>query len=118
MTSAPTRFLILKEAGVLSSEAMVILYTELFLEAISLAVVVAGIALIFRASGKAFVAMIGVVGGYAMFVIALGVLGYIMSRRTVAEEAPGWAHRVRLHGKRWEIVQRWFDRVRTILQRN
>jgi uncharacterized protein (TIRG00374 family) len=109
----PARFLILKEAGVPSSEAMVILYTELFLEAISLAVVVAGIALIFRASGKAFVAMIGVVGGYAMFVIALGVLGYIMSRRTVTEEAPGWAHRVRLHGKRWEIVQRWFDRVRT-----
>ncbi|HMC55067.1 MAG TPA: flippase-like domain-containing protein [Gemmatimonadaceae bacterium] len=111
--SEPARFLILKEAGVPSSEAMVILYTELFLEALSLAAVVIGIALIFRASGKAFLAMIGVVGIYAMFVIGLGLLGYILSRREVADEAPGWAHRVRLHGKRWEIVQRWFGRVRT-----
>lgn len=109
----PARFLILKEAGIPASDAMVILYTELFFEAISLAVVVAGIALIFHATGKAFLAMIGVVGGYALFVVALGVLGYIMSRREVRDEPPGWAHRVRLHGKRWEIVQRWFDRVRT-----
>jgi uncharacterized protein (TIRG00374 family) len=109
----PARFLILKEAGVPAADAMVILYTELFLEAISLAVVVTAIAILFRASGKAFLAMIGVVGGYALFVIGLGILGYVMSRRQVADEAPGWAQRVRLHGKRWEIVQRWFDRVRT-----
>ena len=111
--SEPARFLILKEAGVPLGEAMVILYTELFLEAVSLAVVVTIIAVLFRASGKAFVAMIGVVGGYAMFVIGLGLLGYILSRREVADEPPGWAHRVRLHGKRWEIVRRWFGRVRT-----
>ncbi|HJQ18903.1 MAG TPA: flippase-like domain-containing protein [Gemmatimonadaceae bacterium] len=113
MGAEPARFLILAEAGVPAADAMVILYTELFFEAISLAVVVGAIAIIFHATGKAFLAMIGVVGGYATFVIALGVIGFILSRREVRDEPPGWAHRVKLHGRRWEIVQRWFDRVRT-----
>lgn len=113
MGAEPARFLILAEAGLPAADAMVILYTELFFEMISLAVVVTAIAMLFHASGKAFFAMIGVVGGYALFVLGLGVIGYILSRRDVREEPPGWAQRVRLHGKRWELVQRWFARVRT-----
>jgi glycosyltransferase 2 family protein len=109
----PARFLILAEAGVPASDAMVILYAELFFEMISLAVVVLAIALIFDGSSTAFVAMVGVVGGYAAFVIALGVVGVVLASRTVGEEPPGWARRVRLHGKRWEVVLRWFGRVRT-----
>jgi uncharacterized protein (TIRG00374 family) len=108
----PARFLILAQAGVAASDAMVILYLELFLEMVSLAAVVVAITLIFGATSKAFLAMVGVVGGYAMFVLGLGVVGVILSRRTFGEEPPGWARRVRLHGKRWLIVQNWFDRVR------
>jgi hypothetical protein len=92
---------------------MVILYTELFFEAISLAVVVLMIAILFKASGKAMVAMIGVVGGYAMFVVGLGVVGVLLARRDVGDEPSKWGLRFRLHGRRWEIVQRWFERVRT-----
>lgn len=112
MGAEPARFLILAEAGVPATDALVVLYAELFFEAISLALVVLAIALVFHASGNAFLAMIGVVGGYAVFVVALGVLGVVMSRRGVRDQPPGWAQRIRLHGKRWEIVQRWFDRVR------
>ena len=113
MGAEPARFLILAEAGVAASDAMVILYCELFFEMISLAIVVLAVSLIFHATSSAFLALIGVVGGYAAFVLGLGALGVILSRRTLGEEAPGWARRVRLHGKRWEIVQRWFGRVRT-----
>lgn len=113
MGAEPARFLILAEAGVAASDAMVILYTELFFEMISLAVVVVAITLLFDASSKALLAMVGVVGGYAAFVLGLGALGVILSRRNVREGPPGWAQRIRLHGKRWEIVQRWFERVRT-----
>jgi glycosyltransferase 2 family protein len=113
MGAEPARFLILAESGISATDAMVILYAELFLEAISLAVVVAAIALLFDASNTAFVAMIGVVGGYAAFVIVLGVLGVIMARRTLGQEPPTWARRIRLHGSRWALVQRWFGRVRT-----
>ena len=108
----PARFLILAEAGVPAAAAMVILYAELFFEMISLAVVVVAIALIFDASSNAFIAMIGVVGGYAAFVLGLGIVGMILASRTVGEEPPTWARRIRLHGKRWALVQKWFDRVR------
>ena len=109
----PARFLILAEAGVPAAEAMVILYAELFLEMISLAVVVVAIALLFESSGNAFFAMIGVVGGYATFVLGLGALGVILARRSVGDAAPPWARRVRLHGKRWEMIQQWLERIRT-----
>jgi uncharacterized protein (TIRG00374 family) len=112
----PARFLILAEAGIPAADAMVILYAELFFEMISLAVVVAAIALIFDASGNAVFAMVGVVGGYAAFVLGLGGLAVVLANRNVGQDAPPWARRLRLHGKRWEIVQRWFGRVRTVVQ--
>lgn len=113
MGAEPARYLILAEAGVAASDAMVLLYCELFFEMISLAIVVVGVSVLFSASSNAFLAMIGVVGGYAAFVLGLGALGVILARRNVGDEPPGWALRLRLHGKRWEIVQRWFGRIRT-----
>ena len=111
----PARFLILAEAGVPAADAMVILYAELFFEMISLAIVVAAIALIFDASSNAFLAMIGVVGGYAGFVLGLGALAVVLANRNLGAEPPPWALRLRLHGKRWDMVQRFFGRVRTVV---
>jgi uncharacterized protein (TIRG00374 family) len=108
----PARFLILAESGIPASATMVILYAELFLEMLSLVVVVAVLAVLFETSGPATAAMIGVIGGYAAFVLGLGLLGVILSRRTVGGEPPGWAQRLKLHGKRWEMVQSWFTRLR------
>lgn len=113
MGAEPARFLILAEAGVAAADAMVLLYCELFFEMISLAIVVVAVAMIFDAPNNAFIAMIGVVGGYAAFVLGLGALGVILSRRSAGEEPPPWAKRLRVHGKRWEIVQRWLVRIRT-----
>jgi uncharacterized protein (TIRG00374 family) len=109
----PARYLILTQAGIDASDAMVVLYIELVLEMISLAVIVAAMALLFDITGPSFVAMIGVVGGYTLFVLSLGIVGVILSRRTLGADPPTWARRIRLHGKRWEIVQRWIGRVRT-----
>jgi uncharacterized protein (TIRG00374 family) len=109
----PARYLILAKSGVEASEAMVVLYLELFLEMISIAVVALAIGLLFEGTNRAVVAMISVVGGYATFVLGLGVIGVILSRRNLGQEPPTWARRIRLHGKRWEIVQRWVGRVRT-----
>lgn len=109
----PARFLILAQAGVAASDAMVVLYLELLLELISLVIVVVAMTLLFDISATARVAMIGVLGGYAAFVVGLGTVGVILSRRNVGADPPPWARRIRLHGKRWEIAQRWFTRVRT-----
>jgi glycosyltransferase 2 family protein len=108
----PARFLILAQAGVDASVAMVVLYLELFLELISLILVVVVMSVVFDIGATARIAMVGVLGGYAAFVLGLGAIGVILSRRNVGVEAPSWARRIRLHGKRWEVVQRWFMRVR------
>lgn len=108
----PARFLILSKSGIAPSHAMVILYLELFLEMISLGVIVVAIAMIFDTTSKSFIAMIGVVGGYAAFVLGLGLVGVILASRSVGDDPPAWASRIRLHGKRWAVVQRWFTRVR------
>jgi uncharacterized protein (TIRG00374 family) len=107
----PSRFLILKVSGIPSTDAMVILYMELFLEMLSLAAVLIAMMLLFDASNRVFIAMIGVVGVYASFVLGFGVVGYLLSRRNLGIEAPGWAKRIRLHGKRWDIVQRWLGKI-------
>jgi len=113
MGAEPARYLILAEAGIAASDAMVILYTELFFEMISLAIVVVGVAMLFKLSGGAVVAMFGIVGGYAAFVLGLGALGVVLARRRIGDDPPTWALRVRLHGKRWAFVQRWVGRIRT-----
>jgi uncharacterized protein (TIRG00374 family) len=107
----PARFLILAEAGIAASDAMVILYAELFLEMLSLGVIVAAIVLLFDATGRATVAMVSLLGGYAAFVLGLGVVGVILSRRTVGEVPPRWARWIRVHGK-WDLVQSWLARIR------
>ena len=112
----PARFLILAQAGVAASDAMVVLYLELLLEAISMAVVVAAIAVLFKVTGTALIAMIGVVGAYAGFVVTIGIVGVVLSRRDLGPEPPAWARRLRLHGKRWEFVQRWVGRVRVTVK--
>ena len=108
----PARFLILAQAGIAASDAMVVLYLELFLEAISMAIVVVAIAVLFDVSGNAFIAMLGVVGGYAAFVITIGIVGVALSRRSLGPEPPTWARRLKLYGRRWEIVRGWIIRVR------
>lgn len=113
MGAEPARFLILAESGIAGSRAVVVLYAELFFEMLSMGVVVVLIALIFSTSKTANAAMFGIVGAYAAVVGGVGALAVILTRRSVGEEPPGWARRIRLHGNRWALVQRWFGRVRT-----
>ena len=109
----PARYLVLAQAGIDAASAMVILYLELFLEMISLIAVVVLIAVLFSASAPAVATLIGLVGAYSFFVIGVGVAAVVLSRTSPGSEAPRWARHLRLHGSRWESVQRWVVRVRT-----
>jgi len=108
----PARFLVLAEAGIPASNALVVLFAELFLEALSLATVVIVVAIVFRHAGMVLGALVGVVATYAGFVIGVAVLAVTLSRRHLGEAAPGWARRIGVGGKRWQVIQRWFARVR------
>jgi len=109
----PARFLVLAESGVPTSSALVVLYAELFLEALSLATVVIVVAIVFRHAGFVLGALVGVVGEYAGFVLGVAVLAIVLARRHVGDAAPLWARRLGLGGRRWEMIQRWFAQVRT-----
>ncbi len=96
-----------------TSSALVVLFAELFLEALSLATVVIIVAIVFRHAGLVLGALVGVVGAYAGFVIGVGTIAVVLSRRHVGDEAPRWACRLGLGGKRWDMIQRWFAQVRS-----
>jgi uncharacterized protein (TIRG00374 family) len=109
----PARYLVLAESGVPTSSALVVLYAELFLEALSLATVVIVVAIVFRHAGFVLGALVGVVGAYAGFVLGIAVLAVVLARRHVGDDAPRWARRLGLGGRRWDMIQRWFAQVRT-----
>jgi hypothetical protein len=109
----PARFLVLAEAGIPTSSALVVLFAELFLEALSLATVVIIVAIVFRHAGVVLGALVGVVGGYAGFVIGIAATAVVLSRRHIGDAAPPWARRLWLGGKRWDVIQRWFAQVRS-----
>jgi glycosyltransferase 2 family protein len=108
----PARYLILAEAKLAPASVLLILFAELLLEALSLAVVVAIVAVVFHDAGAVLGALVGVVGGYSMFVLAIGALGLLLSRRGASGPPPRWALRLRLHSGRWRVVQRWLRQVR------
>jgi uncharacterized membrane protein YbhN (UPF0104 family) len=108
----PARYLILAEARMAPASVLLILFAELFLEAVSLAIVVTLVAIVFHDAGVVLGALVGVVGGYSVFVLALAGLGLLLSRRRATGPPPRWAERLGLHAGRWRVVQRWLRQVR------
>ena len=113
----PARFLVLAESGIETSNALVVLLAELFLESLSLATVVLVVAIVFRHAGFVLKALVGVVGLYAGFVVGVGVIAVVLARRHVDDAPPRWAIRLRLGGKRWTKIHRWFTQVRSTVDR-
>jgi glycosyltransferase 2 family protein len=110
--SEPARFLVLSEAGVAPAPAILLLFTELVLEMLSLALVTTALALLFRDAGRAIGGLVGLVGGYAAFVIGAGVAGLVLARRRSGGPPPAWARRVGLDAARWRAVQRALRQLR------
>lgn len=108
----PARFLILAEARIPAASALLILFSELFLEVLSLAFVVAIAGFAFRHAGPVLGALVGVVGGYAAFVLGLGLFAFLLSRNSSKGPPPEWARSLRLHAGRWRVVQKWLRQVR------
>lgn len=109
----PARFLVMAETGMPATSILLVLFTELALELVSLVLVVVGLAVIFRESGGILALMIGVLGGYAAFVIGIGAFGYFLSHRNANGPPPSWALRFRLNAGRWRRVQRSLRSLRS-----
>ncbi|HEY2066140.1 MAG TPA: lysylphosphatidylglycerol synthase transmembrane domain-containing protein, partial [Gemmatimonadaceae bacterium] len=111
----PARFFILAESGLASANVLVILYAELFLEVLSLAAVVLGVAIVFRHAGAVVMTLVGIVGMYAAVVLGIGALAVLLARRSTGGPPPAWARRLRLHPGRWRTVQRALRKLRATI---
>ncbi|HSJ62274.1 MAG TPA: flippase-like domain-containing protein [Gemmatimonadaceae bacterium] len=107
----PARFLILAEAGVKPADNLLLLWVELSLEMLSLALAVIVFAIVFSDAGLALQGVLAVVGIYALFVIGLAVIGVALARRS-EHGPPRWLARLGVVNSRWETAQRLLRRVR------
>ena len=107
----PARFLVLAEAGVAAAPALLILFFELALELVSL-VVVCGAFALFTQSGALAGGMIGVIGGYAVFVIGLMATVMMLATRRTIGPPPRWLRALGIHAGRWRAIRRALRHLR------
>lgn len=107
----PARFLIMTEAGMSSAHIILVIYAELFLEMISLAIVAIAMFFTFRSSGAIITGMASLVAMYAAFVLGTGALGFVLARRGINHTPPKWLARLGVHGMRWEKFRRVLEQL-------
>jgi len=108
----PARFLVLAEAGVAAAPALLILFFELALELVSL-VLMCAILAFFTEGGVLAGAMIGVIGGYALFVIGLAGGAFLLAGRHAIGPPPAWLRPLGIHAGRWRTIRRALRHIRT-----
>jgi uncharacterized protein (TIRG00374 family) len=117
--SEPTRFLILSEARMRPASAILLLFTEMFTEMVSVLILAVGLALLFSDSGGIVTGVLWVACGYSVFVLGLGYAGLALAKRA-SGPPPRWARAAGFNAGRWRRVQLGLrhlrDRVATVRQ--
>jgi uncharacterized protein (TIRG00374 family) len=108
----PARFLVLGEAGVGAAGRVLVLFLELFLEMLSLALVCTGLAVAFGGRGASVAGLAGLVGGYSGVVLGVGAVAVVLARTHGVGAPPGWLASVGVRDRRWERLQRVLAEVR------
>ena len=108
----PARFLVLAEAGVPTASTLLILFFEQVLEFVSL-VVASVFAAFFIPGGILAGGMIGVIGGYAIFVIGIGGTAFVLAGRRTVGPPPAWLRTLGIHAGRWRSIRRALRHLRT-----
>ena len=102
----PARYLIMTEDGMKPAQILLVIYAELFLEMISLALVAVALYFLFHNAGSTLIGVVSAVGLYALFVLGTGAMGWFLSEKYgTTGPAPKWARKFKLHGARWKKVQ-------------
>jgi glycosyltransferase 2 family protein len=108
----PARFLVLAETKLPTASILVVLFLELLLELGSLVLLAGGLWLLFSGTSTTLGLLIGVIGGYATFVLGLGAAGYVLSLRNASGPTPRWARRFGLHAGHWRRIQQGLRHLR------
>ena len=110
--SEPARFMVLAAARIPAATTLLMLFLEMLLEAVSLAIVTVVLAVVFHQSGGAITGLLLLAAGYSGFTIAIGVGGALLARRYANGPPPPWARRLGLNAARWRAVQRSLRQLR------
>lgn len=109
----PTRFLILTEAKIGAGNAMVLLFTELALEVLSLVIFVVALTIALPRLGGALAGFAGVVGGFLALLIGGLTIASILSHPDRRRgPPPRWAGFLGLHAIRWRRLQQTLRQLR------
>jgi uncharacterized protein (TIRG00374 family) len=108
----PARFLVMSEAGILPSPALVILFLELALELLSLVLIATVAVFALQGHGGMVRAVSAMLGGYAVFVLGLGAVAYVLSRGQSSGPPPTWARTLKVSAFAWRWVQRLLRHTR------
>jgi uncharacterized protein (TIRG00374 family) len=113
----PTRFLILTEAKIGAGNAMVLLFTELAFEVLSLVIFVVALAVALPRLDRALAGFAGVVGGFIALLVGGVALASFLSRPDRQRgPPPRWVGYIGLHGRRWRRLQQTLRQLRERLR--
>jgi hypothetical protein len=116
LAAEPTRFLVLHESKMRTTDAVLLLFSELFLEMASVFIVALACAMIFHGAGAIVGGVFIVAGLYAALVFVVGAAGYQLAHRKARGRVPRWARAVGINAGAWRGVQRWLRQLRTGMQ--
>ncbi|MEO7963985.1 MAG: lysylphosphatidylglycerol synthase domain-containing protein, partial [Gemmatimonadaceae bacterium] len=110
--SEPARFLVLSEAKTPVGGIFVILFLELFIEMLSLALVAGVLAVVFHGSGSIVRGLLFTVLLYAAAVLGVGAVATMLARRHASGPPPSWFRRTSLSVGFWRRLQRSLRQLR------
>jgi hypothetical protein len=119
--SEPARFLILSEARMRPTAAILLLFAEMFLEMVSVLLIAVVLALVFQDAGRIVGGVLTVALLYSVFVVVVGYFGLALARKATGPP-PRWARSIGLNAGRWGRVQIGFhhlgERLSTVRNAN
>ncbi len=102
--SEPARFLVMREAGIAVPQILLVLFLELFLEMVSLAVLAVGFGIVWREESGMVRGLLITVGVYSTGVLGAGAVGYVLAHRA-SGPAPRWLQWLGVRAGLWRRVQ-------------
>jgi uncharacterized protein (TIRG00374 family) len=111
----PARFLVLTEAGTPVAGVILILFLELFLEMVSLAVIAVGLGFVWREQSGMVRGLLATVALYSFAVLGAGTAAFLISKKKASGPTPRLVRLVGINAGIWRRVQLALRQLRASL---
>ncbi|MGQ0648010.1 MAG: lysylphosphatidylglycerol synthase transmembrane domain-containing protein [Gemmatimonadaceae bacterium] len=101
----PVRFLVLSEAGYPAASVLLILFLELFLEMVSLALIAIGVGVVWRGESGMLRGLVASVALYSLGVLGASAVAYVIARKGASGPPPRLVRLMGIKAGLWRRVQ-------------